>query len=560
MSYASKSKTDLSFEKTMSPESKLLVHKAARSITDIQPTVSNVTDVLLFLEILGYDNTTLPASDFHSISDFANHVYEEIGYFDEERVSEAKLRTKQFESEVPSLSKRLVDGASLIAPWIGVLALLYLTGFSLWMSRALPADITIAFIGGVFIGLIASEGQLNTFSRIFAFHYLQGNTVEAKRIIKRHYLFSLLSISVLSSILLIGGILFLIPPLLVVITIFGLVTISLHRASYMLLFSMKKLKEILLGFLIALVVFYVVFTALEPKTLSQNTERYFISFTISFIALSIIPAYYHYKLFFGNKNVNSRTDLPNFYSPPSVTSATIKSRFGVQIWENLPNMIYGVFYFILLFGDRVISWFYTPQILIASNGVSLPLTFNSAYHVGADLALFTIIPGTLFQFIVLSVLYIKINNMSLTLKISETAVITDFIKFTYRKMIITSLLIGLAFAGLLNIFGPDIIHFLGGNDITVNILRVASFGCVFLSVFAGNASMILFLNRTKYLALMTIVCGIVLIIVGMHLGTYGYGNIVYAYLISTLLAASISTVYVLRIIKNSSSILFAKFS
>ncbi|MEP6575654.1 MAG: hypothetical protein ABJB85_04425 [Nitrososphaerota archaeon] len=552
--------TDLSYEKTISPESKLLVHKAARSITDLQPTVSNVTDVILFLEILGYDNTTLPAPDFTSVSDFANHVYEVIGYFDEERVSEAELRTKQFESEVPSVSKRLFDGASLIFPWIGVLALLYLTGFSLWMSRALPADVTIAFIGGVFIGLITSEGQLNTFSRIFSFHYLQGNIVEARRIIKRHYLFSLMTISALSSILLIGGILYLIPPVLVMITIFGLVTISMHRASYMLLFSMKKLKEILFGFLIALVVFYSVFSALEPRTLSQNTDRYFISFTISFLALSIIPAYYHYKLFFAKKNVNSRSDMPNFYSPPSVTSATVKSRFGVQIWENLPNMIYGVFYFILLFGDRVISWFFTPQVLIAPNGVPLPFIFNSAYHVGADLALFTIIPGTLFQFLLLSVLYIKINNMSLTLKISETSVINDFIRFTYKKMIIISLLIGLAFAGLLNIFGPDIIHFLGGNDITVNILRVASFGSVFLSLLTGNAAMILFLNRAKYLAMITIACGIVLITVGMYLGTYGYGNIVYAYLISTLLAAAMSTVYVLRITKNSSSILLAKFS
>jgi hypothetical protein len=560
LSYASKSRADISYQKTLSPESKLVVHKAARSIADIQPGVSNVTDVLLFLEILGYDNTTLPAHDFTSINDFAYRVYEVIGYYDEGRVSEVELRTKQFESEVPSLKHRLLDGASLISPWIGVLALLYLTGFSLWMSRALPADITIAFIGGVFVGLIASEGQLITFSRIFAFHYMQGNIVEARRIIKRHYLFSLLAISVISSIFLIGGILSLIPPVLVLITIFGLVTISMHRASYMLLFSMKKLKEILFGFLMALVVFYIVFTALEPKVLSQNIDRYFISFSISFLALGAIPIYYHYKLFFANKNPNSGSDLPNFYSPPSISSATVKSRLGIQIWENVPNMIYGLFYFILLFGDRVISWFFTPQVLIASNGVSLPLVFNSAYHVGADLALFTLIPGTLFQFALLSVLYLKINNMALTLKISETSVIDDFLRLTYKKMIFFSLLIGLAFASLLNIFGPDIIHFLGGNDITVNILRVASFGGVFLSVFAGNASMILFLNRTKYLALITVTCGIVLLTLGMHLGSYGYGNIVYAYLISTLLAAAITTVYVLGIIRNSSSILLAKFS
>jgi hypothetical protein len=558
LSYASKSRTGFSYEKTISPESKLLVHKAARSITDIQPGVSNVTDVLLLLEILGYDYTALSARDFTSINDFAGRVYEVLGYYDEERLREVELRTKQFETVVPPLRQRLIDGASLISPYIAVLGLLYLTGFSLWMSKALPADITIAFIGGVFIGLIVSEGQLNSFGRIFSFHYLQGNIIESRRIIKRHYLFSLLTISVLSSILLIGGILLLIPPILVLITIFGLGTISVHRASYMLLFSMKKLKEILFGFLLALVVFYIVFNALEPKVLSQNTDRYFISFTISFLALGAIPLYYHYKLFFANKKTNSRSDLPTFYSPPSVTSSTVKSRFVVQIWENVPNLIYGVFYFILLFGDRVISWFFTPQVLIASNGVSLPLIFNSAYHVGADL--FTIIPGALFQFLLMSTLYIKITNMALTLKISETSRIKDFIRFTYKKMIVTTILIGLIFAGLMNIFGPDVIHWLGGNDITVNILRVASIGSIFLSVFAGNASMILFLNHTKYLALITIICGILLISLALYLGSYGYGNIVYAYLISTLLAAVISTTYVLRIVGNSSSIVLAKFS
>ena len=280
------------------------------------------------------------------------------------------------------------------------------------------------------------------------------------------------------------------------------------------------------------------------------------------MALSIIPAYRHYRLFGGKIPFAkvSVAELPKFYSATSGYEYTVKSRFGIQIWENLSFLIYGVFYFILLFGDRIISWFYTPGVLIASNGVALPLIFNSAYHVGADLALFTIIPGAIYQFLVLSPFQTQINNMALALKISNISLLNDFIRVTYKKMIFFSLLIGLIFAGLLIVFGPYIIHFLGGNDITINILRVSSLGCVFLSVFAGNAAVLIFLNRGKYLVLITVISAIALVSLGMHFGTYGYGNIVYAYLIATALAASSSSAYILKIIGNASSILFAKYN
>ena len=518
--------------------------------------------MILFLEILGYDNLTLQKYGFGSVHDFANYVYETTDFYDEEKQSETNRRNKQFETIVPSYSKRLVEGVSLIAPWIGVLALLYLTGFSLWMSSALPADITIAFIGGVFIGLIAGEGQLIAFGRIFPFIIFRAILLRPVGYIKRHYLFTILSISVLSFLILMGGIILVIPPMLVLITALAIASISIHRASYLLLFSTKKLKDVLLGFLMAIVVFYITINAFVPETLSENTNRYFISLTLSLLALSIIPAYRHYRLFGGKIPFAkvSVAELPKFYSATSSYEYTVKSRFGIQIWENLSFLIYGVFYFILLFGDRIISWFYTPGVLIASNGVALPLIFNSAYHVGADLALFTIIPGAIYQFLVLSPFQTQINNMALALKISNISLLNDFIRVTYKKMIFFSLLIGLIFAGLLIVFGPYIIHFLGGNDITINILRVSSLGCVFLSVFAGNAAVLIFLNRGKYLVLITVISAIALVSLGMHFGTYGYGNIVYAYLIATALAASSSSAYILKIIGNASSILFAKYN
>ena len=115
-------------------------------------------------------------------------------------------------------------------------------------------------------------------------------------------------------------------------------------------------------------------------------------------------------------------------------------------------------------------------------------------------------------------------------------------------------------ATVMNVVGPTIIQFLGGNDITVTILRVASFGNVALSLFAGSASIMVFLNRAKYLTLITLASAIVVLVLGMYAGNFGYGQIVYAYLTATILAATLSWIYVSKIVKKSSSTIFAKFS
>jgi hypothetical protein len=250
---------------------------------------------------------------------------------------------------------------------------------------------------------------------------------------------------------------------------------------------------------------------------------------------------------------------PHFYSPLSVNDNTIISRFGVQVWECLPYFIYGTFYFVLLFADRIISWFFNPATVAAANGTILPLSFNSTYHIGADLALLVVLPTAIMQYVLTSPIYALVHNRAVTLKVSESRKIDLFLKHSYKKIMVASIMVSVAGAVMLNLVAPPIITHLGGSSVSIRILAFASAGAVFLSVFAANGVFMIFLGRAKALATVALASALVVSIGGIVLAQSGFENIVMAYLAATIIAAIASTVIMQRTIKQAGSWLFARY-
>ena len=63
---------------------KMFLHKTAKSVTEIQSNVNNLADVLVFLEVLGYDANKAKAYGFSDLLDLARHVFEIIDYYNPE--------------------------------------------------------------------------------------------------------------------------------------------------------------------------------------------------------------------------------------------------------------------------------------------------------------------------------------------------------------------------------------------------------------------------------------------------------------------------------------------
>jgi hypothetical protein len=535
-------------------EARVFASKTARSIAEIQQSVNNMADVLVFLEVLGYDDRTAKKNGFENLQELAKYVYNFVDAYDDNKSDTAG----SLEIEVPSTRKRLAESLSMIFPWLGSLVLLFVTGVSLWMAWGLPTDVTTAFLAGVFLGLVVTEGLLQNYNRLFSFYYSQTNIGEVKRSIKRTYALTGVILSGTVAFLYGAAVLANMPIELAAIAAVSTVTISIHRVSYVMMYALKKLAHIGISYVIAFVALAGVFL-LATDLIPDVTMRYFAALGTAFAILSGFAAYHHYKIMGQSSTSIVAKNAPHFYSPLTVNDNTITSRFGVQLWECLPYFMYGTFYFVLLFADRAVSWFFNPVAVATSNGTILPLAFNSVYHIGADLALLVILPVAIIQYVITSPIYALVHNRAITLKVSESKKIDWFLQYSYRKLMAASISVAIAGAVLLNVLAPSLIGALGGSEASLRILAFASAGAVFLSIFAANGVFMIFLGKAKVLAQVSFVAAMIVIAAGVLLAQYGFENAVIAYLAATVFAAMASTVTMRIAIRKAGSLLFARY-
>ncbi|HEX5457200.1 MAG TPA: hypothetical protein VFX64_02310 [Candidatus Nitrosotalea sp.] len=538
---------------TTSRESRIFAQKVARSIIEVQPNVNNTADIVVLLECLGYRKETLMQYGFADFHALANHIYDSLDMY-ETRGKSKEMFIESFTMRIPSIQKRLVEGIGMIFPWLGSLALLFITGVSLWMAWGLPIQITTAFVSGVFLGLVITEGTLQVFNRLFLFYNAQTNMGEVKRLQKRsYYLVGIVLSAVVCALFAIGYVAE-IPLNLIGIVAISTVTVSLHRASYMIIYALKKLVQLIVAYTAAFASLLLVYYFGQPL-IFDNVTRYFAGLLTAFVALSVFSIYQHHKLLKANTKTITG-DKPHFYNPISRTDKTIKSRFGIQLWEVTSYSLYGTFYLVTMFADRILSWIYNP--LVVSKGFGLPMAFNSVYHAGADLALVVLLPASIIQYVMMEPIHMHMNNVSIKIKVSQANEIGKYIQNTYRKLFLITMFVSITTAIILNLAAPYVMSHVEFSKTSMHVLQVASVANVFLSLFTANSLFLMFTNKIKLLAIIVMISSLIVIVGGVLLASSGFENLIFAYLGATMFAGLISTIYANKVVKNASSILFAR--
>jgi len=548
--------TNFGNPKDVSSTARLFAQKAIRSIIEVQPKLNNISDLLILLEVLGYTNKIVKKNGFESLIDLATYVYKIIDIYDFEHYKEEDF-IKESLIQVPSTIRRIAEGFSLLFPWLGSLVLLLITGVSLWMIFGLPLEYTSALIIGVFLGLLVTEGMLQTFGRLIGFYYVQTNIDEVKRLIRRNY--SMLGLIMAGTIGTIYGIgIYANMPLeLVTITAISTLTISLHRVSFVIIFALRKISHLLLSYsgafaALLLVYFYGV------EFLPDMITRYIVALCSAFAVLSAFAIYNHF-LIVTKKSIDPVVgETPNFYNPISIRGNTLKSRFHVQLWETMPYFLFGSFFFALLFLDRILSWIFNPVITIIP-GATLFMEFNAAYHAGADPALVVLLPAALLQYVIMGPIYSHMVNFNLKNKLSELDKLKQLLKNFYKKTLAATLIASIITALIVNVFATDIMSLLGGSELSLQVLRTASIANIFASIFATNFMFMIFFNKIKIALIIAVNSTIILAIGGFGLGQTGFENITYAYLAATIFATIVSSIYLIPMLKNSTTLLFSKF-
>ncbi|HEV2138178.1 MAG TPA: hypothetical protein VGR53_05000 [Nitrososphaerales archaeon] len=532
------------------------IEKAARSMTELQANVNNLADVLVFLEVLGYNDADARSVGLSGTYELAQRVFERVDYYDEGSQTPSAQSTDSL-VPVASAKRRLIESLSLATPWLGALALLYVFGVSLWMAWGLPLGAVTALMVGVFLGLLISEGPLQAFTRIFMFYHSQGNVSECARALKRSYvaLAALLCgslVVLLSSTFLLG-----VPWELAGLAAVGTVTISVHRIGYLPIYALKKTTQVVVSYAAALPTLLVVFE-FTPGVFPDPVLRYLVSLASALGVLSIFAWYNTKQSLVLQKNRLVGRDAPSFFKPNFINTHTIGSKFGVQFWETLPFYLSGTFFFMLVFSDRVLSWLGNP--VKSVGGVVLPLVFNSTYHSAADLALVVLFPVAIVQYVMLSTIHEELHNLSLDLTVDRTAEVDRFIRMRHVKSLAVTISASVAAAIMVAFYARSFFQRMGTSPLSNQIFYIVVMGDLLLAVFVANSSFIVMLNGAKLLAAITMFGALLVCAVGILVLPMGFQFIVYGYLAACVSVALLSTMYLRRLLERPSSLFFARFT
>lgn len=531
--------------------SNAFLERAARSVAEVQPRTSSIADTLVFLEVLGYTNRMAVANGYKDLLDLAKKVHQFVSFYDIENET-----VEATPIAVPSTGRRVAEGLSIAFPWVGSWGILLVFGVSLWLSGIMPLDITTAFIIGVFLGL-AVAGDMLGMGRLFTYYDEQGNVSETRRVLKRYYGYFTLTLALTASGLTLVCLLAGVPLYLAAIAVFSEGTLSLQLTSYMIIYSRRKLSLVLTSYTSAFLALISVYL-FGSQFLPDPTLRYFYALGSGLIVLLIPAAYAHYTIFTSRStNAVSKGIKPSFFYDTAAISVTLPSKSRVQLWEILPFSIYGVLFYGMLFGDRVIAWVFNPVHLVG--GVYLPMVFNVTYEIGVDLALLILFPALIVQYIMMAHLHEELYNVIMSRKVSEINKVSQFLRRRYRNLLMSTIGASLLISGLMIYFAPTIIPLLGGSGISTDIFYIAAVSDILMAVFGGNAMFLIFINKIRPLCGIAIVGTLIVMGLGIFFAQFGFENIVFAYLAETIIVALASSVLVRRNLGKATSIHFARY-
>lgn len=500
--------------------------------------------------MLGYSAKTVRDYGFKDMRDLARHVYEVIDYY-----SGTAKAAQPLLYRLPTLSRRLLEGLALAAPWLMMLPLVFVFGISLWMDWHLPAPRMTSLALGILVGMTISEGPVWLFSRLLLFYHSQSNVAETRRVIVRSYSVFAVVLCAAVAVIFAAALASSVPYQLAAITVAGTVTMSLHRFSFTVVYTLRKILLSVLAYGAALATLLSLYL-LTPDLIPDQTIRYLASLGAAFLALSVAAAYCTRKAYSPSAS-RLNVERPSFFKPLFINTKTLRSRFWIQVWENAAYYLYGTFFISMLFGDRILSWLYNPVHTVG--GLTIPLVFNTAYHTGADIALFVVFPMGLVQFMMIGHVFELLHNVSLETPSTDPGAMDGFIRRRYAKTVLVSVTISGSIAAVLIVFAPMIMGAINGTSVSASILRVAALSNVFLAVFTTNSSFIMLLNRAKPLAVIALVCALMVGTGGWILGHWGFEEIVFAYLCSCVTAAGLSYLELRRLMRRPSSLFLARF-
>ena len=517
--------------------------KLARTILEASPTVKDEFECAVILESLGFSEEFSKHNDYANTFDMAREVYSASLYL---KASSMHLREGvDVRMAKPSIQEVIVGGLIYNTTWLVFLFFILAFGVAPFAARLLPLEVATMLSLSVITSFVVTGGLQQFTAWKVIFYTLHRNYPLAKYVFKSAMLlgFSILAVSgaVVSTLTVWFQIL---PPHLALELILSTLLIGAFRLWMIPILALRCYRGMLAvvtAMVAALSIGYGIFSFGYQQIRIIQTVTVLTGVTVAFLVSR--------RLMDFSKLIPEAEDVPPFYSRSLPPTKVRPPRLSVMMFRGWDNLVYGSFYFLFLFADR----------LIAGVG-SGNLQYNVQYHIGADLALLLIMVASFVRF---SIIHPFTRSTEIETKkrhLHSSGKTSRFLSMFYVRMMLLTGAATAVSASILLMFSPQIIAAAGGSAFSVDVFKIAVLANIFFSLFATNAVYAMTMRQLGILSLL-LVFG-----TALHFGlssiliaSLSIVGVAYSYLASSVALFILSTMYVIHLNKKGAYVLYSSF-
>jgi hypothetical protein len=413
--------------------------------------------------------------------------------------------------------------------------------FSLWSYEDLSVEIATSIAIGTILSFVTVGGFTQAIARRGFFYIIQGYYGMARRVTFHFIFLGTIACLVLSGMVFgMNTLLNLFPTHMLLITILYYFILNSIWLSVTVMYILRK--ELLFSGLIivGIGIVFVLFVLLDIDIIVSQLISLLL---VSFIGIGL--AHYFFKRAESKAEKGIEPKLP---------------KMSVTIYNTMPYFLYGTFYFLFLFIDRLMAW--------SVDNTFLPylIWFRGDYELGLDFSLLVLIIPMGINEVVLSRL---MNNIQLSQKSYLGQDIQKMNKKYIREyfvLVVVIFCVSIASAVALyyslsifmNTFNPDMGTIIYKNPITHYVFIASLAAYVFLAVALMNAVTLFSLSQPNKVVQSITPALITNLVVGFVLSRwFGYEHAVIGLLVGSIVFVALSSMQVYSVLRKLDYYMYA---
>lgn len=236
-------------------------------------------------------------------------------------------------------------------------------------------------------------------------------------------------------------------------------------------------------------------------------------------------------------------------------------RKSITLYSVMPYFLYGFFYFLFIYTDRIIAWSTND-----TNYMPYLIWFRGHYELGLDLALLTLmLPMGLIEVVVGSLMERLETSQKFCTMDEISTLATKYVRFYIKRMILVFVAAALCAYGIYLGIGwvdrnaHDLLYAdLSAGSPTHFVLVFALAGYALLTIALMNAILLFSVSQPEMVNRSIFPAVIVNLVVGFLASRwFGYEHAIFGLLVGTLVFLALSTRNVLKVMKNLDYYLYA---